>query len=187
MSYGYTGDVLLPVTVTSQTADAQSQTVTVNAHADWLVCAAVCVPEEADFHMELPIGTASPAAQTPLFKRAAEQQPRPSPFQTTITPDGLLTVRGNGLSPQGVKQAWIIPDVAGRIDQVAPQSLTVGQDFITLRLKPEEGFAKRQSFSGLLELRDAADEKSVLSFSAAPVSALLAAYTHLTRPTIYSA
>ncbi|GBO81894.1 cytochrome c biogenesis thiol:disulfide interchange protein DsbD [Acetobacter aceti NRIC 0242] len=171
MSYGYTGDALLPVTVTPQTADTQSQTVTISAHADWLVCAAVCVPEQGDFHLDLPMGAATPSAQAPLFRHAAEQQPRPSPFQTTITPDGLLTVRGDGLSSQAVKQAWVIPDEAGRIDQVAPQPLTVDQGQMTLRLKPEEGFNGGKSFAGLLELRDAANEKSVLSFSATPVAA----------------
>lgn len=171
MSYGYTGDALLPVTVTPQAADAQGRSVTISAHAYWLVCAAVCVPEQADFHLDLPIGPSTPSAQAPLFRRAAEQLPRPTPFQTTITPDGLLTVRGNGLSSQAVKQAWVIPDVAGRIDQVAPQPLTLDQDRMTLRLKPDEGFAEGKSFTGLLELRDAANERSVLSFSATPVAA----------------
>lgn len=171
MSYGYTGDALLPVIVTPQAADAQGRSVIISAHTDWLVCAAVCVPEQADFHLDLPIGPATPSAQAPLFRRAAEQLPRPSPFQTTITPDGLLTVRGNGFSSQAVKQAWVIPDVAGRIDQVAPQPLTVDQDRMTLRLKPEEGFAEGKSFTGLLELRDAANERSVLSFSATPAAA----------------
>ncbi|MCH4092428.1 protein-disulfide reductase DsbD family protein [Acetobacter sp.] len=170
MSYGYTGDVLLPVTVTPQTGDTHGQTVALSAHADWLVCAAVCVPEQADFSLNLPTGATTPSEQSPLFRHAAEQQPRPSPFQTTITPDGLLTVRGNGLSPQAVQQAWVIPDVAGRIDQVAPQALTIDQDRMTLRLKPEEGFAGGKGFAGLLELQDAAHEKSVLSFSATPVA-----------------
>ncbi|AQS86069.1 hypothetical protein A0U92_16410 [Acetobacter aceti] len=171
MSYGYTGDVLLPVTITPQAADAQTRDTSVSAHADWLVCAAVCVPEQADFHLDLPTGAVTSSPQSPLFTQSAERQPRPSPFQITITPNGLLTVQGEGLSSQAVRQAWVIPDVAGRIDQVAPQSLTVGQNQMTLRLKPEEGFAEGKSFTGLLELRDAANEKSVLSFNATPVAA----------------
>src|SRR4051812_48172467 len=53
MTYAYTGEVLLPVVITPAT-DA----VSVKAHANWLVCREICVPEEADFQLDLPVGSA---------------------------------------------------------------------------------------------------------------------------------
>ncbi len=51
MTYAYTGDVLLPVTLTPA---ATRGATTVKAHAQWLVCRDICVPEEADFQLDLP-------------------------------------------------------------------------------------------------------------------------------------
>ena len=55
MTYAYTGEVLLPVTVTAATG-------TIKAHAQWLVCKDICVPEEGDFSLTLPVGTPGPSA-----------------------------------------------------------------------------------------------------------------------------
>src|SRR3954453_15816087 len=43
MTYAYTNQVLLPVTVTAQ--DGTVQTGTIKAHAQWLVCKDICIPE----------------------------------------------------------------------------------------------------------------------------------------------
>ncbi|NHN89133.1 protein-disulfide reductase DsbD family protein [Acetobacter conturbans] len=171
MSYGYTGDVLLPVTLHPGASEAESNAATVNAHAEWLVCAAVCVPEQADFRLDLHKGTPAPSMQAPLFAQAAALVPGPSPFPATITPDGTLSLRGNGLSSQAVKEAWFIPDIPGQIDQIAPQPLLLTADTLTLRLKPLDGFPTGKPLTGLLQLRDAAGEKSTLSITASPVAA----------------
>ena len=50
MTYAYTGDLLLPVTITPTARAAPS----IKAHAEWLVCRDICVPEDADFQLDLP-------------------------------------------------------------------------------------------------------------------------------------
>ncbi|MFT8719777.1 protein-disulfide reductase DsbD family protein [Acetobacter sp.] len=171
MSYGYTGDVLLPVTI--QSVAGAGDTVKVSAHADWLVCAAVCVPEEADFELTLPAGPLVPSAQASLFTEAATQVPQPSPFKATITQNGSLTVEGEGFSSKTVQQAWFIPDEPGQIDQVAPQSLKVSSGRLMLQLKPLAGFPKGKPFGGLLDMRDVAGTRSVLAVTAQPVNAVM--------------
>ncbi len=66
MTYAYTGDLLLPVSVTPAGAGGTL----VKAHAEWLVCRDICVPEEADFRLDLPPGAGAPSAQAPLFAAA---------------------------------------------------------------------------------------------------------------------
>ncbi len=66
MTYAYTGEVLLPVTVTLH----ESEPASIRAHAQWLVCKDICVPEEADFSLALPPGKPVPSAQAPLFAGA---------------------------------------------------------------------------------------------------------------------
>ena len=55
MTYAYTNEVVLPVTVTPGAGALQ-----VEARASWLVCEKICVPEEGKFLLTLPAGV--PAA-----------------------------------------------------------------------------------------------------------------------------
>src|SRR6185369_7282273 len=64
MTYAYSGEVLLPVTVTPPPSGG---VLTVKAHATWLVCRDICVPEEANFQLDLPVGVAKPSDQGTRF------------------------------------------------------------------------------------------------------------------------
>ena len=64
MTYAYTGEVLLPVTV--QPGPATSAGLAVSATATWLVCERICVPEEGSFQLALPSGN------TRAFRRSAD-------------------------------------------------------------------------------------------------------------------
>lgn len=150
MTYGYTGDVLLPVSVTpGQTGPLQ-----VKAHANWLVCRDICVPEEGEFQIDLRFGTAAPSAQAPLFAVTERQVPRPSPWQSVIGPDGTLWVQGPELTPQTVVDAWFIPDIADTIRNGAAQPLTVWRGGFTLALHPGKAFRSEAGLSGVLSVRD---------------------------------
>jgi thiol:disulfide interchange protein DsbD len=75
-SYAYTGELLLPVTARIAPG---ATTASIDAHATWLVCATVCVPEEARFHLDLPAGSGAPGAQAGLFAAADARTPRALP------------------------------------------------------------------------------------------------------------
>jgi len=81
MTYAYTGEVLLPVTVTVPPGVfAMAGTAAVVAHAQWLVCKDICVPEEGDFSLALPVGQPVPSApastgQSPLGQTPSGQPP----------------------------------------------------------------------------------------------------------------
>jgi thiol:disulfide interchange protein DsbD len=150
MTYAYTGDVLLPVAITAAAAAGTS----VKAHANWLVCRDICVPEEGEFQLDLPPGTASPSAQAPLFAAFDRQLARPSPWQAAVDGDGTLFVQGPELSPATVADAWFIPDAQGTIRDSAAQSLTVWQGGFTLALRPGKAFRPANGLSGILSVRD---------------------------------
>ncbi|HUB16580.1 MAG TPA: protein-disulfide reductase DsbD domain-containing protein [Acetobacteraceae bacterium] len=151
MTYAYTGDVLLPVTVTPL---ATAGPLAVQAHARWLVCQQICVPEEATFRLDLPPGTPAPSAQAPLFAAHDRAVPRPSPWQAQITSDGSLWVHGPELRPATVTDAWFIPDHAGEIDDDAAQPLSVRQDGFVLSLKLAKDAKPDAGLSGILAVRD---------------------------------
>ncbi|MBS1001758.1 thioredoxin family protein [Acetobacter persici] len=172
MSYAYTGDVVLPMALALQPAAAQpSGPTTLKAHASWLVCENVCVPEEADLSVTLQPGPAHPSAEAPLFAAAADATPVPSPYAATVAADGVLSVTGHGLSARSVQDAWFMPDQQGLIDQAAAQNFAAQDGGLTLHLKRLPDFAANQPLSGVLVLKDAAGSERALALSASPVAA----------------
>jgi DsbC/DsbD-like thiol-disulfide interchange protein/cytochrome c biogenesis protein CcdA len=165
MTYAYTGDLLLPVSVTP-TPD--SSTATVKAHAEWLVCREICVPEEGDFQLTLPNGTAAPSAQAPLFAALDRQVPRPSPWQAVVSKDGTLWLQGPELTRTAVVDAWFIPDKPGVIRDSAAQPLTVWQGGFTLGLTPGKSFLPDAGLSGILSVRDRSGLETDVSLRADP-------------------
>lgn len=176
MSYAYTGDVVLPMELPLHPAGAQaSGPTTLKAHASWLVCENVCVPEEADLAVTLQPGPAHPSTEAPLFAATAEATPVPSPYAATVSADGVLTIKGSDLSAPAVQDAWFMPDQPGLIDQAAAQKFTVQDGNVALTLKRLPEFAATQPLSGLLVLKDAAGSERALSLTAKPVPALAGA------------
>ena len=165
-TFAYTGDLVLPVTVTPGPGPQS-----LRAHADWLVCSNICVPEEADFALDLPAGTPAPSAQAPLFAAAAARSPVSSPYPAHVAPDGTLSLSGLG---QAVRQARFFPDVPGVIEAGAAQVLTASGDGFSLALHPAAGFHPGDGLAGLLVLQDVRGAETYLSVSATPGPLMMA-------------
>ena len=161
MTYAYLGDVLLPVTVTAQTG-------AIKAHAQWLVCKDICVPEEGDFTLTLPVGKPALSAQADLFAAHDRAVPRASPWSVRITPDGTLFVQGPELTTATVTDAWFIPDQPERIQDDAAQPLSVRVGGFTLALKPAKGFDASKNLTGVLSVRDRAGMQTDVVVDAVP-------------------
>ena len=164
MTYGYTGSVLLPLSVTPQKDGLH-----VTASATWLVCQKICVPEEGRFTLDLPAGPPSPSAEAPLFAAAAAHTPRPSPFPARVAQDGTLALTGAELTPATVADAWFIPDSDGAIQASAPQTAEVQDGAVVIHLKPFK--TAPASLAGIVVLRDRRGEESLLAIDATPGAA----------------
>jgi len=175
MTYGYTGSVLLPVTVVPGTGGLH-----VTASANWLVCEKICVPEEGHFTLDLPAGTPAPSAEAPLF--AAARTPRPSPFPARISGDGTLTLTGAELSPATVADAWFIPTVDGSIQPSAPQKAEVRDGVVLMPFK-----VAPRSLAGIVVLRDRSGEESLLAIDAPAGAAPAAASLPLAEALLFAA
>ncbi len=157
-SYAYTGEVLLPFTVTAKPGAA---TLSIDAAASWLVCAKICVPEDAKFHLDIPAGSGAPGAQAALFTAADTRIPRASPFAAHVTPTGILWLEAPKLSLQ---KAEFYPANAAVIDMGAPQTLSVTPERMTLALKPMK--APLAGISGVLALTDTGGQTEFLDVDA---------------------
>jgi thiol:disulfide interchange protein/DsbC/DsbD-like thiol-disulfide interchange protein len=165
MTYAYFNEVLLPVAVSPPAAISNFP---IKAKASWLICEKICVPEQGELSLDLPIGAASPSAEAPLFAAADARIPRPSPYVAEISSDGVLTVSGAGLSPESVHEAWFLPSAWGAIDDLAPQKLTVESARLSLALKPGQTFDPKATLTGVLAVKDAAGGERDLTIAAAP-------------------
>ena len=168
MSYAYTGDVILPLELPLQSADQKSDKVNITAHASWLVCEHVCVPEEADLALTLGKGTPAPSAQAPLFEQTLQHMAVPSPYTATFSSNGILQLTGKDLSPTSVSDAWFMPEQQGKIAEAAAQKPIISNGSVTLHLKPTADFSALPSLSGIVVLKDKAGTERALQVKANP-------------------
>jgi len=165
ITYAYTGEVLLPITVTSGTAAGP-----VEVQADWLVCKDICVPEEGRFRLDLPTGKPAPSAEAPLFTQADMARPSHFAGQAHIAPDGRLWIVDDALQPAAVANASFIPGTPGGIDNAAPQHLSVRDDGFVLALTPASAFRPEAGLEGILLVTDRSGRQRAFDLHATPGS-----------------
>jgi thiol:disulfide interchange protein DsbD len=195
MTYAYTGEVLLPLTITPAPAAAgldaptagtpapstptlQDGGMTIAADARWLVCKQICVPEQAHLTLslpagklpaaDLPAGHTAPSAQAALFATADRRIPRTSPWPAHIAADGTLWLRGAELNATNVTSAWFIPSVAGTLEDAAAQPLSTGSGSLTLALKPGPAFKPGVDLDGVLAVLDRSGQETDVAVHATP-------------------
>ena len=157
-SYAYTDQILLPLTLTPTKTPLN-----LTVHATWLVCAQLCVPEEATFTLAIPAGPGTPGPQAPLFAEADANTPRPNPFPVTLNATGTLSLRAAGLAPRA---ALFLPAEPGLFDQGARQPLTTTPAGLTLQLKPLQNLPADKPIAGILQLTDQSGRTEALQITA---------------------
>jgi thiol:disulfide interchange protein/DsbC/DsbD-like thiol-disulfide interchange protein len=159
MSFGYYGEVVLPMQITPPAGLRAGDVFSISAQATWLVCDDVCIPEEGSFRLDLPVAAEAQANPdlAPLFAAAAAALPRPSPWQASATVQGdalRLRLTGPGLGRESLKEALFIPGTGGLLDHAAPQRLSHGADWLELTLKRAERPENLATLEGVLLLTD---------------------------------
>ncbi len=81
--YGYVGDVLLPVTITVPQNFTESS-LPVKVKAEWLVCNNICVPENAELSLDIPISE-TPAETQEFAIFATAQGARAGKLETPLS------------------------------------------------------------------------------------------------------
>jgi thiol:disulfide interchange protein DsbD len=121
MNYGYEGRLLLPVPLT--VAAVSGDALDIRLSAQWLVCKDICIPQQGEFTLRLPL-QATTAAHASRFEAAWAAQPKPLPDAAA---QGELVQDGQALrvAVTGLPDAWrgkaltFFPEQAGVIDHAA--------------------------------------------------------------------
>lgn len=136
-NYGYEGTVLLPVAVSVPAGLAEGTSVRLAAHADWLVCSDICIPEGADLTLQLPVSRAArsaPGRYRSEFVAAAATIPQPIQLAgaSALIDAGRIRLR---FTPQGpLDRLVFFPLDAMRVQAAAPQPFAVSAAGATLDL-----------------------------------------------------
>ena len=177
MDYGYEGTPWLLTTLTAP-ADAKGP-VTLSAHASWLVCQQICVPEDAVLTLNLAVGAQIPdAAVANDFAAARALLPVASPWKLTYSM-GSVGAQGNtldiyvaapALATTHPKTADFLPATSGIIKNAEPQVVGYAKDGLVLRLAP--GANVKGALTGLLVLTstDGSTQALDVSVPQGPVS-----------------
>ncbi len=146
VNYGYTGEVLLPMTLTVPASARAGQSVTLTAGASFLVCADICVPEDGTLTLTLPVAAAPGAPDAkwagPIAASLAAA-PKPSDLTAVFEkrPGGLaLAVTGAALKGADMAEAYFYPYQSTVIDHARPQIVERGPQGLTLTLTPGYDF-----------------------------------------------
>jgi len=129
VNYGYEGEVLHLVDLTTDRTVAPGGSVTLNARADWLVCKETCIPEGADLVLTLPVvagsspdshwGTAIAAAKRALPQPLARWKAGAEGKGKTVV---LKLEPPSGAADPG--EVRFFSYAADRIEPSAPQTLS---------------------------------------------------------------
>lgn len=169
MNYGYNGESLNLIHVQIP-ADYSASTLTLKAHASWLICKDVCLPEEADLELELPIAAnASPSIWHDKIVTAVETldalQPLEGAFSVTSDNNLMLELPANTLKMNNVDDVYFYSYEGGVITHNAVQAFTLQADHLILTTKSEKG-ADISQLRGLLEVSTGASSPTYYEITA---------------------
>ncbi|MGZ6187021.1 MAG: protein-disulfide reductase DsbD family protein [Candidatus Binataceae bacterium] len=142
MNFGYEDHVTLltPLKVAAGAAQGAAE---IKADVSWLVCADVCIPQDASFSIPLKIAADAPKQGTPaaqVIAAARETLPKAAPWPVKVTRagDALTFTAGPGVTDK-IKDATFYPYDDGLIVAASPQTLKQanGQFFLAVQAAPK--------------------------------------------------
>ncbi|QUD85998.1 protein-disulfide reductase DsbD family protein [Phenylobacterium montanum] len=146
MDYGYEGEVILPQALTAPADAKPGQSVTLKAVAQYLVCKDVCVPEDANLTLTVPVVAADGGPDPAWGGRIATtlaKAPKPGALTAVMTtsPTAIkLSITGEAVKGGDFPNAYFYPYDPAAIDHPQPQVIDRGPEGLTLTLAPGSGF-----------------------------------------------
>jgi thiol:disulfide interchange protein DsbD len=161
MNYGYTKQVLLPVALNVPASAKPGATVTLKADVTFLVCADICVPEEAKLQLDLPVTADAPPADPKwgdAIAKTIQAAPKGGDLTAVTAWSGTgadrvlkLAVTGDAIKGVDLTHAYFFPYDPKAVDHAAKQKIEKGPDGLTLTLKPAATL-KDETVAGVLSL-----------------------------------
>lgn len=137
MNYGFEGEAVLASPIEVPAGARVGDVAHIAAKVQMLVCAEVCVPQDANLTLDVPI-VAGAAPANPLWgpkiAAALAAAPKDAGLAATFQLSGgalKLAVAGAPLAGRSGAGAYFFPDTPGLIDHAKPQSIDLGSQGLT--------------------------------------------------------
>ena len=168
VNYGYAKHATHLVNITAPRDLKAGAPVLLSAKASWLVCSDVCIPEDADLQLKLPVNGAAGAvdpADAALFTDARGELPSPQFAATTARiQNGQLVIslgKEWGAALSQITSLAFFPYDEGGIEYAAPQTMSRGKDSVDLVLKLGDQPPKAATIRGVLLATERSGSESV--------------------------
>lgn len=173
MDYGYEGEVWLLVNVTPPANARPAERSILKAHASWLVCKEVCIPEDATVSLPVTVA-AKPLPPNPAvaaaFAAARERLPVRSPWEARFRSGNPLelVLAAPMLASANVTAAHFFPFVQDEVKGIAPQQWKITNQGLLLQLQSGKNAKALRGLNGLLVIESAGAPAQALEISATP-------------------
>jgi len=168
VNYGYAKHAVHLVNITAPKDLKAGVPVALSAKAGWLVCSDVCIPEDAELRLTLPVGVqpgAVDAADAALFASARSELPSAELAPTTarIQSGRLIITLGRewGATLPQIQSLAFFPYDEGSIEYAAPQTLTRGKDAVELAMKVGYQPPRAGAIRGVLEATEHSGSEAI--------------------------
>jgi thiol:disulfide interchange protein/DsbC/DsbD-like thiol-disulfide interchange protein len=142
VNYGYAKHAVHLVRITAPADLKAGVPAVLSAKASWLVCSDVCIPEDAELKLNLPVSAAAGAidpADAALFAAARAELPSMEPASTSASiKDGRLVIslgKDWGTTLPQIESLSFFPYDEGGIEYAAPQILSRRKESVELSMK----------------------------------------------------
>jgi thiol:disulfide interchange protein/DsbC/DsbD-like thiol-disulfide interchange protein len=172
VGYGYQDEVFLPVTIEVPAGLQTGSEISLSAHAGWLACSDICIPEEVELSISLAVGTvlAPDPKWADAFAATRARIPTSNPFSTTATRSGdelrLRIAAGDATRLQDVTFFTADQNI---IDDGAPQSVAASSEGLVLTLRRDTSHPPPSVLNGVVAFRDQAGGVSGAISISAPI------------------
>jgi thiol:disulfide interchange protein len=140
LNYGYDDEVVLLVPLTPP-ANAPEGAAPIKAHAEWLVCKDICVPEKGDLDLAFPVSKAEPKKNA-MFQASIDRARNQLPIdvagwksEASMSATALVVrlTAPEGAAPPA--KAHFFPERESLIEPAAPEKVTIAGRTLTLEMK----------------------------------------------------
>ena len=172
INLGYKQQVLLTQRLIYQPTEASSGFVTINLAGRWLVCEEVCIPEEADLSLRLPI--VEQAEVNSVLAMRFDQQPIPQTLKAGVEVQWLdtetfnLTVDLPGLSRENFQEVYFLPFEQDVVDLSLPPEVSYEDPKLAVKVRILD--ADRPSYDGLIWYQESVQGQAIIAGFEVPVT-----------------
>ena len=175
VNYGYHDRVLLPVEITPPADLKPGDQVTLNLAADWLVCADLCIPEDAELALTMDVATSneSDTQYAAWFASTDTQVPLDVGLTSGVSfaeEQIVVTIHMPGVSGERVSRLEYFPYYESVIDYPAEQVISISDDRIEITLTKAFDFEDGEKrLNGIIVIYEDAGEDIVTPIEIHPV------------------